>query len=145
MTRFRTAFLTSTLAPLVIASRLPTKRACLAALLLSLAPVSSAQSVTFTEYPISTLGNNPNYITAGGITEYATPTPNSGPYGITAGPDGAIWFVEYGANKIGRITMAGVITEFALPVVLYNSTQITAGPDGALWFTKSGPRLGRIT
>ena len=32
----------------------------------------------------------------------------------TPGPDGALWFTEFGANppKIGRITTAGIFTEF---------------------------------
>ena len=65
--------------------------------------------------------------------------------GITAGPDGALWFTEYGTNKIGRITTAGAITEFALAA---NSEpyHIVAGPDGALWFTEAGTnKIGRIT
>ena len=42
----------------------------------------------------------------------ASPPP-SGPRGITAGPDGNIWFAEDGGNRIGRITPAGVVTEFS--------------------------------
>ena len=53
--------------------------------------------------------------TAGVITEYPIPTPAGVPDGITAGPDGALWFIEYAGNKIGRITTAGVITEFPIP------------------------------
>jgi len=41
------------------------------------------------------------------ITEFATPTAFSVPVDITAGPDGALWFTEAVANKIGRITTAG--------------------------------------
>src|SRR4029077_12946490 len=37
------------------------------------------------------------------ITEFPIPTANSSPYGITAGPDGNLWFVETAANKIGEI------------------------------------------
>ena len=38
------------------------------------------------------------------ITEFPLPTASSGPAGITAGPDGNLWFTELVANKIGRIT-----------------------------------------
>jgi uncharacterized protein (TIGR03437 family) len=143
----------------------------LAALLLSLATISSAQSITFTEYPISTLGFNPNYITAGldgaiwftvsdsskigrittvgAVTAYATPTLNSSPQGITTGPDGAIWFVEFSGNKIGRITPSGAIAEYEIPTPISGPMGITAGPDGALWFTENkggvGSKIGRIT
>jgi virginiamycin B lyase len=78
------------------------------------------------------------------ITEYPVPTPGSNPIAITAGPDGALWFAEFYAGKIGRITTSGVVTEYSAP----GSTpfRITAGPDGALWFTDDfGNRIGRIT
>ena len=45
------------------------------------------------------------------------PAPN--PTHITAGPDGNLWFTEYGHDRIGRITTTGVVTEF--------SAGITAG------------------
>ena len=35
------------------------------------------------------------------------------PSGITAGPDGNLWFTEAAAT-IGRITPAGTVTEFPL-------------------------------
>jgi virginiamycin B lyase len=137
-------------------------------LLLSLAAISSAQSVTFTGYLIPTPASYPNYITAepdgalwfselaanqigrvtpaGVFTEYGIPTPKSGPYGITASPDGAIWFVEYSGNNIGRITTAGAITEYAIPTPASGPLRITAGPDGALWFVEyGGNNIGRIT
>jgi hypothetical protein len=62
-------------------------------------------------------------------------TANSNPVGITAGPDGALWFTEQGTNKIGRITTAGMITEFSTLTANSGPFGITAGPDGALWFT----------
>src|SRR5262249_218501 len=43
------------------------------------------------------------------ITEYPTPTPNSFPAGIAAGPDGNLWFTEYGANQIGVISPPPVV------------------------------------
>jgi virginiamycin B lyase len=133
-----------------------------------LAPVLSAQSVVFSGYAVP---GAPNYIasgpdgaiwftdsayskigritTAGAVTEYATPTPNSSPQGITSGPDGAIWFVEEGANNVGRITSSGAIMEYEIPTPISGPTGITAGPDGALWFTENeggvGGKIGRIT
>ena len=79
-------------------------------------------------------------------TEYTIPTPNSGVFGITAGPDGAMWFTEWGANKIGRITTAGLLTEYPVLAFSVQPYGITAGPDGALWFTEEyGNKIGRIT
>jgi hypothetical protein len=66
--------------------------------------------------------------------------------GITAGPDGALWFTEIGYT-IGRITTTGVVTEYQVPGVPAGGG-ITVGPDGALWFTPglyNGDQIGRIT
>ena len=75
--------------------------------------------------------------TAGVFTEYSVTT-GSGPRGITAGPDGALWFTEHSANKIGRITTSGILTnEYTIPNGNASSpTDIAAGPDGALWFVE---------
>ena len=51
-------------------------------LLLVTGAVAFGQSVTITEYPVST----------------------NGLLGITAGPDGALWFTEWLGDRIGRIT-----------------------------------------
>jgi streptogramin lyase len=73
------------------------------------------------------------------------PEVTSMPYGITAGPDGNIWFAESYSEMIGRITPDGVLTQFPVP----GSPQwITAGGDGNLWFTQQAlgvPEIGRIT
>src|SRR5262249_1031490 len=70
----------------------------------------------------------------------------SGAPGITAGPDGAIWFTEAN-NNIGRMTTAGVVThEFSIPTADSGAGYITAGPDGALWFVETAAnKIGRIT
>jgi virginiamycin B lyase len=41
----------------------------------------------------------------GEVSEHAIPSPGSEPHGITAGPDGALWFAEE-AGKIGRLVPA---------------------------------------
>jgi streptogramin lyase len=64
-------------------------------------------------------------------------------FGITAGPDGNVWFTDsYGG--IGRITPLGVITESSAGVSA-GAIDITAGSDGNLWFTGGHDRIGRIT
>ena len=80
------------------------------------------------------------------ITEFPVPTASSGVLGITASLDGAMWFTEQSANKIGRITTAGVITEFPLPVAGTQPARIITGGDGNLYFTETGRSfIGRIT
>jgi streptogramin lyase len=70
----------------------------------------------------------------------------SEPIGITAGPDGALWFTEQATNKIGRITTAGAITETVIPTAGSKPFSIATGPDGNLWFTESNTgKIGRIT
>jgi uncharacterized repeat protein (TIGR01451 family) len=69
--------------------------------------------------------------------------------GITAGPDGNLWFTEHDTNQIGSVgpnLATATIHEFPLPQPSSSPYGITAGPDGALWFTEqSGNRIGRIT
>jgi streptogramin lyase len=78
------------------------------------------------------------------ISEFLT---GNGPGEATAGPDGNVWFVESGANKIGRLTTSGSLTEFSAGLSANAGlVGITAGPDGNLWFTESSAnRIGRIT
>ncbi len=93
------------------------------------------------------MGNKIGRITtAGTITEFPVPTPDSRPRGITAGPDGNVWFTELTGNRIGRITPAGVITEFPISIADSQPLRITAGADGNLWFTqRTGNAIGRLT
>jgi streptogramin lyase len=98
------------------------------------------------------------------FTEFPIPTADSRPAGITAGPDGALWFIESASKKIGRITTAGVVTEYAIPASTYPGGLsavvntyphvIAAGADGNLWFPHSvslglysyfSSEIGRIT
>src|SRR5258706_5518635 len=73
------------------------------------------------------------------------------PQGITAGPDGNLWFTEFYDNVVGRITPKGTSTLFRLNTV-NSATYITKGPDGALWVTllndvggSTTNQIGRIT
>ena len=65
--------------------------------------------------------------------------------GITAGPDGALWFSDYSNGRIGRITTGGAITYFPVPAFSVAPMAITAGPDGALWFTTNATKIGKLT
>jgi streptogramin lyase len=80
----------------------------------------------------------------GTITEFPTPSRGSGPVGVSAGLDGNVWFTEFAASKIGRVSpLTGAITEYA---ATGGPARITLGPDGALWYTAlSSAKIGRIT
>ena len=83
-------------------------------------------------------------LTEGEITEFALCS-GTGPVGIAAGPDNAIWFTEYNGNRIGRITPDGEITEYVIPTRRSAPFSIVTGSDGALWFTEiGGGKIGRL-
>ena len=98
----------------------------------------------FTELEGNRIGRM-NRDLGGVITEYAIPTPNSGPTSIVMKPLGTVrevWFTESRGNKIGRLTQNGVLTEYPLP----NPGSGPRDIDGDLWFTEfDGNRIGRIT
>ncbi len=84
-----------------------------------------------TRAAVSTLAANPI-----GITEYP-----GGPYpqGITAGPDGNLWYLgPYGVQKM---TTSGTVTAYGFPIGGTSPEGITAGPDGNLWFTLAGGNI----
>ncbi|MEU0968947.1 hypothetical protein ABZ357_27315 [Streptomyces sp. NPDC005917] len=83
----------------------------------------------------------------GDVTEYPiTTTADSLPAGIAAGPDGAVWFIQSGAARIGRIAADGTVTDHPTPSPGSAPFAIAPGPDHALWFTEqSAGRIGRIT
>ena len=50
------------------------------------------------------------------INNFPTPTAHSGPYEITAGPDGNLWFTEFASDQIGMINpTTHAIAEFPIP------------------------------
>jgi streptogramin lyase len=93
------------------------------------------------------IGSIGRMTTAGVVTEYPLPANGAAPIGITAGPDGNVWFTEIqistlapysrSGGKIGRITPTGAITEFSIPTADSRPSGITTGPDGNLWFTEN--------
>lgn len=93
---------------------------------------------TVMEFPLPTMAGN----------RMGDPMSGALPRGIVAGPDGALWFTESGADQIGRIAPDGTITEYPLPSrdrVHAFPDDIIVGPDGALWFTETlSGAIGRI-
>ncbi len=80
------------------------------------------------------------------ISEFALPTANSGPYGIAAGPDGALWFTEKNADQVGRITPGDLISEYTIPTAANAPEAIIQGPDGRMWFVESATdKVGFVT
>jgi streptogramin lyase len=81
--------------------------------------------------------------------------PHSSTTGLTAAPDGNLYFTEYARQTIGRITPTGLVTEFILPVPPYDGStrpffwpyNIAAAPNGdGVWFTELGLQgIGHLT
>jgi streptogramin lyase len=62
--------------------------------------------------------------------------PHSGPYFLTAGPDGNVWFTEHDSGQVGVATTDGqLLAQYPLPNSYSTPYDIVSDPDGALWFT----------
>ncbi|MFF5446335.1 hypothetical protein [Streptomyces sp. NPDC012888] len=60
------------------------------------------------------------------------PTPaGSGPYALTAGPDGNLWCTLVHSGRIARLTPGGEVDTFGLDAPGCRPSLITTGPDGA--------------
>lgn len=85
------------------------------------------------------------------ITEFAV---GAGPQRIVAAPDGALWFTECTANKIGRLTTLGELTEYPLPnpgscpygIAVYTTPAVApplgSHPFGIVFTERTGNRVG---
>jgi streptogramin lyase len=69
-----------------------------------------------------------------GVLTFFDVRPQAGIIDMTFAGDGALWFVEAGKDRIGRLTLTGDLTEFPLPPSLAFTSGMAAGPDGAIWF-----------
>ena len=68
----------------------------------------------------------------------------TGPESIATGPDGNLWFPEFFADRVGRMTQAGTLTEFPIPTPDSSPRGIVAGPDGNMWFVESAVQRSAI-
>jgi virginiamycin B lyase len=59
---------------------------------------------------------------------------NTGPSGIAAAPDGAVWFTQETKGNIAKIDNSGVITE-GKAVKGSGPFGITVAPNGDPWYT----------
>ncbi len=79
------------------------------------------------------------------IKEYDTPTRDSHPHDPALGADGALWYTEQQADKIGRLDPAtGASKEFSVPPHS-GPHGLVADKDGNIWFTaNSGGYIGKL-
>ncbi|HSR85908.1 MAG TPA: PHB depolymerase family esterase [Streptosporangiaceae bacterium] len=77
---------------------------------------------------------------------FQLPTAHAEPFDVATGSDGSVWFTEFAADKIGRITPAGKLTEFRVPSPGAEPYQITAGAHGTMWFSEyNTTKIGRAS
>ena len=124
--------------------------ACVAALTAMVGCSSSGGSnSTFGLPAASTMHDSSGRRSIGTITEYTIPhsdknVPQTFPLGITTGPDGALWFTERGAGKLGSITTTG---DFTRSIRLKGRARfpwsVAVGSDGNLWATGGSLRTYR--
>jgi virginiamycin B lyase len=63
------------------------------------------------------------------------PTPHARPYGIRLAPDGAVWIVLFGTNRLASIdpeTLA--LTEYAIPADKARPRRLEVTADGRVWY-----------
>jgi len=77
------------------------------------------------------------------VTQFPVPTKHAEPLAITPGTHGDLWFSEYGANRIGRITTKGRVTEYRFPTLKRPGRVVTAR-DGSIWVAGTN-RFARVT
>jgi virginiamycin B lyase len=70
----------------------------------------------------------------GTITEFLTPSANSGPTGLSFDSDGNLWFTEQRVNKMGRMAPDHTITEYPL-LPGRRVVSPRRAEDGNVWFT----------
>ncbi len=109
--------------------------------------ISPVAPYTITQYPVPLLS-------AGNVV--AGPT-GVQLWGVTAGPDGNVWFTEYNNHAIGHMAPDGTGgVALSTPLGLTNPTdnpsvlgsypsEITVGPDGNIWYAdEGGGKIGMV-
>jgi len=71
------------------------------------------------------------------VTEFNIPGDDPQPRAMVTHPDGSIWFVETGANALGRISRDNRFSEFKFPTPNASLRGVTVGPDDCLWCTEN--------
>jgi virginiamycin B lyase len=90
------------------------------------------------EYPLKTLPRLTGRSTHVLITEYDLPRRAAQPHDVILGPDGMVYYSDFGAQVMGRLDpKTGKVTEFQVPELKHGfppgSLDIEADKDGNLW------------
>ena len=114
-------------------------------------PVGGAVAPDGTVWSTLLAANQVMRIAPDGSTDlFDIPTRRSSPSDIAVDATGAVWFLQFRGNKLGRLA-DGKFEEFALGEENVGPTGLAIGPDGSVWFgmLREGSigrfRDGRIT
>ena len=69
------------------------------------------------------------------VQEFPLPVTDAKPGGITAGPDGALWFVETNKNRVRSIALDGTVSG---PITARDAPTGIASAFGGVWITEPG-------
>ena len=79
------------------------------------------------------------------VTQWAVPTASAGPWDITTGSDGKIWFTEHYTNQIGSFDpVSQTFHEVATPASNSNPYGITVDAHNNVWFTENSDAVALI-
>jgi virginiamycin B lyase len=85
-------------------------------------------------------------IAVSAVRVFRLPTAHAEPFDVALSSDGSVWFTEFAADKIGRISQAGILTQFNVPTADAGPYQLTAGAGGTMWFTEyNTTKIGRAS
>jgi virginiamycin B lyase len=64
---------------------------------------------------------------------------------MVLGPDGNVWFTDYGNDNVGKITTAGTITTYSTTPLGAQPSGIAKGPDNNLWVADAYGSIIKVT
>jgi streptogramin lyase len=128
-----------------------TRRSCAALLLVAFSMAgcqgSSASHLTPTPNAAGKTPRKPNTVVSnqcvpvsgqstGTITEYSIPTASTQPYGLVVDASQNVWFGEFGAAALGKLSSAHSFSQYSTPTHSSEPISVTIASDGNPWFTE---------
>lgn len=81
-----------------------------------------------------------------GATPLETPVPDTDPFGIAFGTDGAYWIANFLSNDLGRLTTGGALTKLTGFSANAGPRRIAVGASNTLWVTlDTAEKVARVT
>jgi streptogramin lyase len=107
---------------------------------------STPNKVWFDEFASDRIGNVDTSTCT--YNEFAIPTANAGPEGLTADQNGVLWFAESatGIGAVAKMTIGGTVTEYATGLQGSNPISVAIAGDNTVWYVDGGRNsVGHLT